>query len=81
MSKKHAKVNYKNINTESWIFEDKEHNDFGPCFVKYGKNGLKQYQEYRIDGKRHREDGPARCWETGYCEFWTHGVFVRTGQS
>lgn len=38
---------------------DKLHNENGPAKITYLQNGNIYKEEYFIDGKRHREDGPA----------------------
>lgn len=49
----------------------------GPVYIIYSKNGLKTYEEWRIDGFLHRLDGPAirKIEPSGntYLEFWLHG--------
>lgn len=52
------------------------HNSFGPFYVSYFKNGLKDYEEYRVNGLCHRIDGPAREWRGPYYpppEFYLRG--------
>ena len=48
----------------------------GRTKVRYYKNGLKAYEEWRIDGWPHRLDGPAKrkIEPSGntYLEFWLH---------
>ena len=53
---KHLKT-YENLNQE-------------PVITYYSSNGQKQYEEYYLNGKWHREDGPAiqSWWENGQKE-------------
>jgi len=44
---------YRDIDHLIWHRED------GPAFIKYYNNGNLAYEEYRINNKRHRLDGPA----------------------
>jgi hypothetical protein len=48
-------------NIEKWY--DKETNDLRKK-IEYWPNGHKQYESYWLNGKRHREDGPAyQSWD------------------
>jgi hypothetical protein len=48
---------------EHWY--DKETNDLRKIIVSYA-NGVNHIEEYQLNGKRHREDGPAtQYWTTG----------------
>ena len=72
------------IKTESYIKEDKLHNEDGPAYIYYNWNGVKNHEVYYIDGVLHREDGPAAIWfsESGdviYEEYFINGVLHREG--
>ena len=35
-------------------------------------------QVFYKHGREHREDGPAKIWPNGYCEWWFKGMLHRT---
>ena len=41
------------------------HNPYGPAFISSDGN-----EEYYIENKLHRLDGPARMWVNNYEEYW-----------
>ena len=43
-------------------------------FTKVEENNVSKYKEWiLINGKRHREDGPARIWSDGNRSWWING--------
>ena len=34
-------------------------------------------KHWRLNGKRHREDGPAIEWANGEKQYWIHGEFIK----
>ncbi len=38
------------------------HNSNGPALIEFYENGILEYAAYYINGKQHREDGPAVFW-------------------
>jgi hypothetical protein len=48
------------------------HNPSGPAIVVYVRNNLFS-EEWFIDGKRHRDKGPAVIFDNGHEEWWFNG--------
>ena len=51
------------------------HNPYGPAFIT--KNGAEQYW---IEDKLHRLDGPAIIWPDGYTEYCINGEYLSKEQ-
>lgn len=47
---------------EIWKNELGDHNSLGPSWCEYYRNGLRYYEEFRVNGLLHKEDGAARRW-------------------
>ena len=44
---------------EKWWLDGEYHNEEGPAFVSYKKDGSVWREEWWLNGKRHNEEGPA----------------------
>lgn len=53
------------------------HNELGPAYVAYDKNGLKVFEGFYIMGEEHRNGMPAKLWKSGYHEFWENGIYIK----
>ena len=62
---------YKNINEDIWYYKKGTnilHNPYGPSLIyKHGK------KIYHIENERHRLNGPAVIWPSGYEEYYIKG--------
>ena len=72
-------INYGYVIALEWTNEDgKRHNDNGPAYIEYDKNGNVQYKSWYINGKRHNENSPSHIsyYEKGnvkYKEWYING--------
>ena len=53
----------------------------GPAWHDLGNDHRCSYDEWCLDGKTHRIDGPARMWGDGYKEWWIHGEHIGKNKS